>query len=187
IKQKSATAAETKDNQALNISDTIVGQSKHQTTTTQFKTDQSVATSETKINKKAQQTPAAAEIKIPTGPFKYNPAQKHLYVIIYSTNEINPEALKKQIGNFNQSFYPELKLSIEALDFRSVLKVEGLKNQVEATEYLKKIVGQQQIFSIFDNLEYRNFIISEDNYITFRKEKNISDYVKFYKDIYLKQ
>ncbi|MDP4185759.1 MAG: tetratricopeptide repeat protein, partial [Bacteroidota bacterium] len=33
IKQKSATAAETKDNQALNISDTIVGQSKHQTTT----------------------------------------------------------------------------------------------------------------------------------------------------------
>jgi hypothetical protein len=47
------------------------------------------------------------------------------------------------------------------------------------------VVNTRSLFTPLGEANYRNFLISEGNFEIFLEEKNILDYMEFYKRIYL--
>jgi hypothetical protein len=54
-----------------------------------------------------------------------------------------------------------------------------------ARQYFSNVVRNRSLFNPLGNAQYRNFLISTDNFAIFLKEKNISEYMDFYKKVYL--
>jgi hypothetical protein len=52
-------------------------------------------------------------------------------------------------------------------------------------EYLRTIVQNRLLFAPLENADYRNFIATPENLAIFVREKNIADYMDFYRLFYL--
>jgi hypothetical protein len=61
-----------------------------------------------------------------------------------------------------------------------------LGNITQATGYFRQVVGNRDIFTPLGNASYRNFIITPANFEIFLQRKNITEYLDFYKKVYLK-
>ncbi len=122
------------------------------------------------------------------GPFSYNPTDKHSLSVIFATDKLNGDDLLKTITQFNHDFYPKnhLVTSLLPLDFRTILRVRGLKNSEDALKYQQSLEKQNGIIDLLKNTDYQNFIISDENFDTFIKGKDIAAYTKFYRFYYLK-
>lgn len=124
-----------------------------------------------------------------SGPYNLNTDGNQSFILIIPKEEVNPENLTGSINKFNSQNYPpqSLKVSSEMLDdFRLIVKVEGLKSKQEGLDYLRAIAGDQQVYGPLQNASYRNFVISPENELIFRQNKNILTYMDFYKKFYLK-
>ncbi|MFW6310274.1 MAG: hypothetical protein ACOC1D_04160, partial [Prolixibacteraceae bacterium] len=84
--------------------------------------------------------------------------------------------------------YASLELAIEEepLDnFRQIVAITGLPDKESALEYFKIMVQNRDLYAPLGSGSYRNFLISDDNFDVFLNEKNILDYMNFYKRVYL--
>jgi hypothetical protein len=52
---------------------------------------------------------------------------------------------------------------------------------------LRAIVKDDKVYGPIQNANYRNFIITPENEVIFKKDTNILTYMEFYKQFYLKQ
>jgi hypothetical protein len=83
----------------------------------------------------------------------------------------------------------ELNLTISEKqldDSRNIIRVEGLGNSTRATAYFRQVVSNRAIFNPLGDATYRNFIITSANFEIFLQRKNITEYLDFYKKVYLK-
>jgi hypothetical protein len=80
----------------------------------------------------------------------------------------------------------DLKVDVQSLDeIRQIVRITGLPDRETAALYFTKVVNNRDLYVPLRNGNYRNFLITEPNYDTFLKEKNILDYMDFYKRFYL--
>lgn len=70
-------------------------------------------------------------------------------------------------------------------EFRVAIVISGLQDKEAATRYSRTVVQNRDLYSPLGTANYRNFLISADNFEVFLTEKNINDYMDFYKLIYL--
>ena len=139
---------------------------------------------DTGANVQSQEKPAYK------GPYSQNVPGLQSFVLIIPKEEANTDKLVEAIGQFNQLNYPQQKLAVSFAmldDFRVLLKVEGLSNMQSGLDYLRAIAKDQQVYGPIQNANYRNFIITPENELIFRQNKNILTYMEFYKQFYLKQ
>ncbi|NQU84330.1 MAG: hypothetical protein HQ541_01085, partial [Mariniphaga sp.] len=125
-----------------------------------------------------------------TGPYNQEIEKPHLFVFVVPLEGINSETFISAIGQFNDTVSSELNLTIEeqALDdFRNMVKINGLPDKETAMQYFRQLVQERSLFVPLGNAEYRNFLITEENFGIFLEEKNITEYMDFYKRIYLGQ
>ena len=73
----------------------------------------------------------------------------------------------------------------EYSSLQQLVLVKGFANDGSALEYLKRVVQSQEIFEPLEQLEYRNFIISDDNLKILLQSKNQDEYLQFYRQFYL--
>ena len=66
-----------------------------------------------------------------------------------------------------------------------MVRVYPFTNNVDAMNYLKALVRDQNVYGPLGQLDYRNFIISKNNFDQLLDHKNLSDYMTFYKATYL--
>ena len=124
------------------------------------------------------------------GPYSQSVAGVQSYFLIIPKEEVQAEQLVESIRKFNQSNYPKQTLPVTSSmldDFRILIKVEGLANLPTGLAYLRSIVKDQSVYGPIQNANYRNFIITPENEVVFKKDKNILTYMEFYKQFYLKQ
>jgi poly-beta-hydroxyalkanoate depolymerase len=72
-------------------------------------------------------------------------------------------------------------------EFRNAVIIGGLADRETAARYSRMVVQNRSLYEPLGNASYRNFLISTGNFDVFLKEKNITDYMDFYKQIYLNQ
>ncbi len=129
---------------------------------------------------------AAAEYN---GPYSTNVDVNQNFTLILPKEEVNAEKLVGAIRTFNILNYPKQTLTASygmLDDFRVMIKVEGLSNKQSGLDYLRAIAKDQQVYGPIQEANYRNFIITPENEILFRQNKNILTYMEFYKQFYLK-
>ncbi len=131
-----------------------------------------------------EQTPAEY-----TGPYSTNIEEPHLFVFVIPAEGVDKALFIKGLGEFNMAGSgDQLTIAEEPVDeFRNAVIVGGLADRESATRYSRMVVQNRELFTPLGNASYRNFLISDSNLDTFLKEKNITDYMDFYKQIYLDQ
>lgn len=117
------------------------------------------------------------------GPYSQKQSKEMCYALIYLTKQTDETQLVKAFEAFNNSNFgsPTIKVNIESLDNnRGILTVTGLGEKNSAMAYLQKTATDQSLSTLFKGNNFRSFIISNENLVIFRKEKNLLQYMEFF-------
>ncbi len=123
-----------------------------------------------------------------SGPYSKDIEKPHLIVIAVPDKGINKPAFIEKLEEFNQVSETISGLTVKELsldEFRDLIIISGLPDRENATRYFRMVVQNRDLFLSLGDTEYRNFLITTDNFDIFLQEKNITDYMDFYKHIYL--
>ena len=125
-----------------------------------------------------------------TGPYNQNIEGKQYFVFVIPVLDIDQPAFISGIEQFNLASYANLNLKVEVQpldEIRQIVRISGLPDKETASLYFTKVVNNRELYIPLRQGNYRNFLITEANYEVFLKEKNILDYMNFYKRVYLGQ
>jgi len=117
------------------------------------------------------------------GPYSQKQGASYCYTLIFLKKQSDGTKLAKAFESFNKDNFgsTSIKVSVEPLDDnRSILIVSGLGEKTSATAYLQKTVSDPSIKALFEGNSFRNFIITSENLVIFKKEKNLIQYMEFY-------
>jgi len=124
------------------------------------------------------------------GPYNENIEGKQDFVFVIPRLDIDQPAFISGIEQFNLASYANLQLKVEVIpldEIRQILRISGLPDKETASLYFSKVVNNRNLYIPLRQGNYRNFLITEPNFEIFLKEKNILDYIDFYKRFYLGQ
>ena len=145
------------------------------------------AQNETDTAKSATE-PVKENMQSVESPYDENVEGAHLFVFVIPIEGIDKNAFISGLNQYNNSNYPNGGLKIEEKpldDFRQVVAISGLSSREDAMKYFSNLVQDRDLYAPLGNAVYRNFLITTQNFNIFQKEKNIVDYMNFYKRIYL--
>lgn len=149
-------------------------------------TTQGAPSNTTKAQPEAQ--PVEKTTEQTESPYSENIDEAHLFVFVIPKEGIDKAAFINGLEQYNQSNYADTGLKIEEKpldDFRQIVAISGLKSKEDAMKYFSQLVQDRDLYKPLGNSVYRNFLISAGNFNVFMKEKNIADYMNFYKRVYL--
>jgi len=146
--------------------------------------DQQPVAEEQKTAAPAEEAPAAYE-----GPYSTDIEEAHLFVFVIPAEGVDKALFIKNLEEFNKTDTDaQLTISEAPVDeFRNAVIIGGLADRETAARYSRMVVQNRALYEPLGNASYRNFLISTGNFDVFLEEKNITDYMDFYKQIYLNQ
>jgi len=124
------------------------------------------------------------------GPYNENVDGKQYFIFVIPVLDIDQPAFISGIEQFNLASYANLNLKVEVKpmdEIRQIVRITGLPDKETAALYFTKVVNNRELYIPLRQGNYRNFLMTESNYDVFLKEKNILDYMNFYKRFYLGQ
>ena len=160
-------------------------------TNTSTNTTTEAATAQTTTT--TQQNNEVAAVQEPEeylGPYNENIDGEHNFVFVISRLGIDQPAFISGLEQFNVANYTNLTLTIDVIPLdenRQIVKISGLPDKATARLYFSKVVNSRSLYDPLRTEQYRNFLATNDNFETFLQEKNITDYMNFYKRFYLEQ
>ncbi len=123
-------------------------------------------------------------------PYIYDPNAIFFYMLIVKEKSVNLNALKVKISDFNKKYYRLEKLTINSILLdknRHMITVGNFGNMEYAMGYFNTISKDEYVFSSLTPIDYKNFVISTENYPVFYKNKDTKQYSKFFEKNYLKK
>lgn len=144
---------------------------------------------ETDIQPDAPEQPQVVAEEVST-PYNKNIEGTHVFVFVVPLEGIEKEQFAEGINQYNKANYSSMSLALEELpldNFRELLVVKGLPDKETALKYSANLVQNRDLYTPLGEANYRNFLISNDNLVIFLEEKNIIEYMDFYKSFYLNQ
>ena len=123
-----------------------------------------------------------------SGPYNQNVDGAHKVVFVVPKQGIIKEAFINGIKDFNAENFAGSNFTVtdQSLDdFRQLIIIDGIPDKETARQYFSNVVRKRELFDPLGTAEYRNFLISNENFNTFLQEKNIIEYMDFYKKVYL--
>lgn len=118
----------------------------------------------------------------PTVAYVKNAKAQHNFVLIVPARGADVNYLWTALHHFDEQY----KVKKEKLGNKRMLVVSHIGTKEEAMAYLKKIVGVDYIYGNLKDLEYRNFVITDENLQLLRSTKAVDNYIQFFKDNYLR-
>ncbi len=115
--------------------------------------------------------------------FAYKPAENHKFILLVPTRKVNIGKLRVDIFNHDKDF-KVIKDQYDA-DLNMII-VNNVGSKADAMNYFKKLTEDDNVYTQLANVEYRNFIISEENFKKFYISKTLFPYLDFFKENYLK-
>ncbi|PVX52240.1 tetratricopeptide repeat protein [Balneicella halophila] len=105
----------------------------------------------------------------------------HNFVLIVPSKGVDVNYLWTALHNFNKDF----RVKKEKLGDKRMLIVQNVGTSGEAMSYLKEVVTVDYIYENLQQVEYRNFVITNENLKLLRSTNAVDNYVQFFKDNYL--
>jgi len=120
--------------------------------------------------------------------YKYDPNAVHFYVLIVNGDLVDVNALKIKITDFNAKFYDLENLQVNSIIFNNEQQIVTINNFESAEKAMNYYINIRESKYIFTNLEttgnYFDFVISVENYPVLYRNKDISQYIRFFEKNY---
>lgn len=121
------------------------------------------------------------------GPYVYDQTVAHYYAAVI-TELPDMATLKGSISNFNTRMFSVESLTIKNLKLSAsedLIFVQGFKETKKAMDYYNAIRTDQEVFEGMEPGNIKQFLISQENFATFYKEKDTDAYLEFFEENYL--
>ncbi len=119
--------------------------------------------------------------------YDFNPNSKQIFAIIVKGENSNINALKVRVSDFNSKNYRLENLSITSilLDMSTNFIMAGNFSTIDkAMAYYNSITTNDYVFANIKKENIRTFIISQENYPVFYRDKDIKKYQAFFNKYY---
>jgi tetratricopeptide (TPR) repeat protein len=119
--------------------------------------------------------------------FVFDELAEHYYVLMVKSAEVDIKRLSFEIRNFNIFNFSMRTFNVLNAPYDSnyeLVSVRSFKNQRQSVNYSKMIGNSEDVFSKVKNSQYSVFVISADNFVKLQKQKNITEYLRFYQEKY---
>lgn len=124
----------------------------------------------------------------PVSTYKNEFNEQHYFLLAIEDVSINLPELQSSISKFNQKNYKLDSLETKNLLLNrstQLLRVASFKNKEAALAYYYLIQENEQTNKTTLSPKIKLFIISQNNYKTLLKDKNINKYLSYFNEIYL--
>ena len=120
--------------------------------------------------------------------YKYDPNAVHFYALVVNGDQVDVNALRIKITDFNTKFYDLDNLQVNSIIFNNnqqILTVNNFESAEKAINYLINIRESKYIFTKLETSgNYSDFVISAENYPVLYRNKDISQYIRFFEKNY---
>jgi tetratricopeptide (TPR) repeat protein len=115
---------------------------------------------------------------------------EHWVTILIPNKKQNVNEFKVRLSDFNAQFFPLAQLTVSSsylgMDYL-VFNIKAFENSTKAMDYYQLIVSDQNVFKDIDQSQVSLVVITPDNYKVFFTQKKKDEYVKFFKENYLRK
>ena len=122
--------------------------------------------------------------------YKYDENAIHFYVMVVNLSKIiKVSDLKNLLSDFNTKNFSTSGLTTSNVfldNTKQIITVTNFPNKEKAMLYFNLIKKDKDVFSKLKPSDYKQFIISVDNYPAMYKNKDIDNYYLFFSKNYLK-
>ena len=121
--------------------------------------------------------------------YKLNLNQTHFYIMMVDGNKVNVNATKTRISDFISKSFATANLSVNAIVLDGgwqMISISSFRNSQGAMDFYNAVSVDSYVKSPLRNGEYKEMVISIDNYPIFYREKKYNGYYNFFKKNYLK-
>ncbi|MEI6061807.1 MAG: hypothetical protein WCR72_13965 [Bacteroidota bacterium] len=121
--------------------------------------------------------------------YKYNPAQTHFYLMLIDGNNVNVNATKIRITDFISKSFNNANLSVNAIVLDGgwqMISISSFRNSAAAMDFYLAISQSDYVTAPLNKSDYKQMVISMENYPIFYREKKYNGYLNFFKKNYLK-
>lgn len=114
--------------------------------------------------------------------FVYNKSDNHKFILLIPSRKVNINKLRNTIYNHDKDF----KVLKEPYDSDlNMIVVNNIGSKIEAMIYFNKLLEDQKVYEQLKDVDYRNFVITEENFEKFYVNKSLFPYLEFFKKNYL--
>lgn len=120
-------------------------------------------------------------------PYTTKMTRKQRFVAIFPLATTPIHEVKKEMAEFNGKFFDTEKLTMKDLLLDSehmLIVVYGLRSKILAESYYEKVTGPYGPFKQWKDQNIHTYLISDNNFTTFYKRRDIKGYGKFFKKNY---
>ena len=121
-------------------------------------------------------------------PFEIQPNNEHFFAIFIPVGEGSGNKAKAQASDFNSAFYASkgLKVTSNLIDRSTqVVLVKSFANKGEGMGYYEIFTSNREDLIELNSSGYDMVLISNENYVTLFKNKDLSGYVEWFAGQYL--
>ena len=115
--------------------------------------------------------------------FKFTEDGEYYWVTIVTNGKGDVNQFKTSLSNLNTESFSLMNLSISSvfLDLNhQLVSVKTFEGKAKAMDYYKFMKEQPALFGALTKGEFTSFVISNENYATFYKDKNVEEYNTFF-------
>lgn len=119
-----------------------------------------------------------------------NEKMTHYYVVVVGNKMANLNRMKYNISNFNIEFFSMTNFNVSSIilnDYFQIITVKSMDNQAKAMDYYKTIKANPDVYKDFNVADYREFVITSDNFAVFFKDQNVDKYMDYFLKNYFKK
>ncbi len=131
-----------------------------------------------------------AEVVPETDIYMDDQEGEHYFVVIVDNNQDIINRMVFNIVNFNVDNFARFDLNVSSESFTRnyhILRVEGLPDLPVSMDYFKRFSASEDVYAETGRTDFPLFVISNDNYGIFMKDRNIASYLNFFEDEYLER
>ncbi len=128
--------------------------------------------------------------QVEQGPdlYAFQPESVHFYVLVVDGSQVDVNALKIKIADFNTRYFSMENLMVNSILFdnnRSMITVNNFSNADKSLTYLANIRDSKYVFTKLQSTgEYTDFVISVENYPILYRNKDLTLYNRFFERSY---
>ena len=120
--------------------------------------------------------------------YKLNLNQTHFYILMVDGNKVNVNATKIRVSDFISKNFNNANLSVNAIVLDAgwqMISISSFRNSQAAMDFYHSISKSEYVTATISKSDFKQMIISMDNYPVFYREKKYNGYLNFFKKNYL--
>lgn len=121
--------------------------------------------------------------------YTFNFDTTHYYLLVIGKEGLDGNSIKSALSDFNNEAYSIERLKVKSAKLgrdKDMFYVTGFKQTAKCMDYYENLKSKPELFEGVEASELNQFIISNQNFTAFFRDKNLETYGSFFETNYLK-